>query len=328
MTSLHQKVRRTIRRYGLCPPGTRVLVGLSGGSDSVALTLLLRDLAANMEFEVVGVAHVNHRLRDTAHRDEAFCRALASRLALTILVSGADVKAYAAAHRLSIEEAARTIRYERLEGAAAELAATRIAVGHTIDDQAETFVLKLVRGAGATGLGSVYPQRDRIIRPLLDVSRAELREYLRADGETWVEDETNADVSNPRNRLRHEVLPHLEAALGLPARRAIARAAALVGEDAQFLDELAGERLPTLSVEAAGALEFDADQLRGAPAPLVRRMLLRALRGRSDGKEVGLEHVQSVLDVLTGLSAAADVPGCRVELRGKKLVLVQRAGAP
>jgi tRNA(Ile)-lysidine synthase len=323
LTAIQQKVRRTIRRHGLCPAGTRVLVGLSGGSDSVALTLLLREIAPYMDFAVAGVAHLNHQLRDSADRDESFCRELAARLGLPILAVRANVKAVADAHRLSIEDAARRARYEFFERAASELGGTLIAVGHTLDDQAETFLLKLLRGAGSTGLGAIYPQRDRIIRPVLETSRTELRDYLSALGETWVEDETNADVSNPRNRVRHDVLPHLEAAMGLPARRAIARAAGLLGEDARWLDELAADKLIALSATTAHGLELDADQLRSSPLPLARRILLRALRSRANGREVGLEHVQTALDVLTGLSAAGEVPGSRVELRGKKLVLLQ-----
>jgi len=318
-----QHVRRTIRRHALCPPGTRVLVGLSGGSDSVALTFLLRSLVDTLEFTVAGIAHVNHQLRETAARDEAFCRDLASRLGLPILVTTAHVKALAAEHGRSIEDAARRARYAFFDTAAVELNATRIAVGHTLDDQAETFVLKLARGAGGTGLGAIYPQRGLVIRPLLETSRRELREYLTSLGEPWVEDETNADLGNPRNRVRHDVLPHLEDALGLPARRAIARAAGLVGEDALWLDELACERLGHLSTQTTAGLELDASGLRAEPRPLVRRILLRALRSRANGKEVVLEHVQTALDVLTGLSEGADVPGSRVELRGKKLVLLQ-----
>ncbi|MGH9347195.1 MAG: tRNA lysidine(34) synthetase TilS [Vicinamibacterales bacterium] len=300
-----------------------MLAGLSGGSDSVALTFLLRELGAHLDFELVGLAHVNHGLRDTAGRDEDFCHDLAARLALPFITRRADVKRLAAVAGLSVEDAARRFRYDCLEQAAAELGASRIAVGHTRDDQAETFVLKLVRGAGLTGLGAIYPLREPIIRPLLEVGRTELRDYLAGRDEPWVEDETNADLSNPRNRVRLEVLPYLEVALGLPARRAIARAAGLAGEDARWLDELAGQRLAGLCVETAAGLELDADELRSTPRPLARRILLAALRIRANSREVSLEHVQAALDVLTGLAGGADVPGSRVELRGKKLVLLQ-----
>ena len=323
MSAVRERVRRTIRRHALCPPGSRVLVGLSGGSDSVALTFLLRDLAPALDFTLAGVAHVNHHLRDRADRDEAFCRALAERLGLAILVEDVHVQPLAQEKGLSLEDAARRARYAALERVAGQLGASRVAVGHTIDDQAETFVLKLVRGAGAAGLGGVYPLRGCVVRPVLEVGRAELRGYLDDLGEAWVEDETNADVRNPRNRVRHDVLPHLESALGLPARRAIARAAGLMGEDALWLDEVAAERLRSLALRTPAGVELDASRLRQEPAPVARRILLRALRDRAAGREIGLEHVQTALDVLTELSGGAEVPGGRVELRGKKLVLLQ-----
>ena len=224
MKALLQRVRRTIERHELCPSGSRVLIGLSGGSDSVALVFLLRELAENGGFSIAGVAHFNHQLRPSAGRDEAFCRELADRLHLRIVVESADVKGYARGRNLSVEDAARRIRYDFLERSADALGANRIAVGHTQDDQAETFLLKLMRGAGMTGLAGIYPRRGRVIRPLLDASRAELRSHLSERGERWIEDETNADLDNPRNRIRHVVLPELDGTAGGPTRPAIARA--------------------------------------------------------------------------------------------------------
>jgi tRNA(Ile)-lysidine synthase len=323
-SALHQQVRRTIRRHALCPPGTALLVGLSGGSDSVALTLLLRDLAEHGRFRLTGLAHLNHQLRPTADADEQFCRELAKRLALPFVAESADVRGYAEAQRLSLEDAARRVRYEFLTRAAARTGADRIAVGHTQDDQAETFLLKLIRGAGLTGLGGIFPRRDNVVRPLLDVSRADLRRFLEQRGESWVEDETNADEANPRNRVRHRVIPELDRTCGGATRPAIARAAALVREDAQWLDELADRRFRDLAVATEDGLEIDGALLGAEPAPVRRRLLLRALRSGSGGREVGLDHVEAAEAVLEGTAGGADVPGGRMELRRGKLVLVQQ----
>lgn len=328
MTAVQQRVRRTITRHALCPPGTRVVVGLSGGSDSVALTLLLVDLARHGDFSVVSLAHLNHRLRPTGARDEAFCRDFAARLGLRIAIDAVDVQRYAASRRMSIEAAARIVRYDFLHGVAIDAGADRIATGHTQDDQAETFLLKLIRGAGLTGLGGVYPRKGALIRPLLDVSRADLRRYLAAQGETWVEDETNEDVANPRNRVRHLVLPELDRAAGASTRPAIARAADLVREDGQWLDDLSDQAFATLVAKTATGLEVDATALAAAPAPVRRRVLLKALRTLAGDREVGLEHVESALAVLAGGCRGAESPGCRVELRRGKLVLVEQGAAP
>ena len=329
MTSaLHQRVRRTIERHALCPPGTRVLIGLSGGSDSVALLFLLRDLAENGNFSVAGLAHLNHRLRATAHRDEAFCRELAGRVGLRIVVQNEDVKAYARGRNLSVEDAARRIRYDFMEQTADALAADRIAVGHTQDDQAETFLLKLIRGAGLAGLAGIHPRRGRVIRPLLDVSRADLRRYLAGRGERWIDDESNDDLDNPRNRIRHVVLRELDCAAGGATRPAIARAAGLAREDAEWLDELAARRYEELAVETQDGLAIETAALLAEPPPLRRRVLLRALRVAAGGREVALDHVEAAMAALAGTAGGADIPGARVELRRGKLVLIQQKPAP
>jgi len=327
LTGLHQHVRKTIERFALCPPGTRLLVGISGGSDSVALLFLLRDLAENGGFTIAGLAHLNHQLRTTAHRDEAFCRDLAGRLNLRIVVKTEDVKGYARGRNLSVEDAARRIRYDFMEQAADAVSAERIAVGHTQDDQAETFLLKLIRGAGLKGLGGIHPMRGRVVRPLLDVSRAELRSYLVRLGERWIEDESNDDLDNPRNRIRHLVLPELDCAANGPARGAIARAAGLTREDAEWLDELAARRFEELMESTPNGVTIEASELLAEPTPMRRRILLRALREAAGGREVGLDHVEAAMAALTGASGGADVPGGRVELRRGKLVLIQQKPA-
>ena len=327
MTAIQQKVRQTIKRHSLCPPGSRVLVGISGGSDSVALTFLLLDLAAYNDFSVVSLAHLNHQLRASADRDEAFCRELAVRVGLPIVVEQIDVNFYATAHRLSLEDAARRVRYDFLGRAAAETAATRVAVGHTEDDQAETFLLKLMRGAGLTGLGGIYPRRGLVIRPLLDVTRQDLRMYLAARAEKWMEDETNEDVENPRNRVRHVILPELDRTAGGATRPAIARAAALVREDGQWLDELGRRRFEALVTVTADGLELDVTNLTAEPVPLARRVILEAMRRVADGREIGLDHVEAVFAILGGNRGGIDVPGSRVELRRGKLVLIRQKGA-
>ena len=339
-SALHQQVGRTIRKYGLCPPRSRVLVGLSGGSDSVALTLLLRDLATTGGFEIVAVAHLNHRLRESACRDEQFCREFASGHGLSFITEGIDVRGYAAAQRLSLEEGARRVRYDFLHRAATQAGADRIAVGHTQDDQAETFLLKLMRGAGLTGLGGIYPRRGSIVRPLLDIARDDLRRFLEKRGERWVDDETNTDMENPRNRLRHLVLPELDRTYGGPTRPALARAATLVRDDAEWLDQQADAKFTELAViqkalatdtaqygpadtDRAFA-ELDAAALGDLPAPVRRRVLLRALRTCAEPLEVALTHVETAQEVLEGTRGGADIPGGRVELRRGKLVLLKQ----
>ena len=292
----------------------------------MALTRLLLDLSEHGDFTVAGLAHLNHGLRATAARDEAFCGEFARRLGLPIVVEHSAVRDYAAAESLSIEDAARRLRYAFLERAAAGMGADRIAVGHTQDDQAETFLLKLMRGAGLRGLGGIYPQRGAVIRPLLDVVHDDLRDYLQSRAEAWTEDESNEDLANPRNRIRHRVLPELDRALEGSTRPAISRAAALIREDSQWLEALGEERFLTLAHETGDGLELDAGSLAETPAPILRRVLLRAMRTAGGDREIGLEHVEAVVALLNGAQGGVDVPGTRAELRGGKLVLLKQRG--
>jgi tRNA(Ile)-lysidine synthase len=188
-------------------------------------------------------------------------------------------------------------------------------------------LLKLARGAGLAGLGAIYPRREAVVRPLIDVSRAHLREYVREQGEAWVEDDSNDDLANPRNRVRHRVLPELDLAYGGPTRPGIARAAGLIREDTGWIDELANGRYRDLCSPIAGGVAIDAAGLLAEPLPIRRRVMLRALRLTAGGREIGLDHIESALEVAAGQAGAADLPGCRLELTRGKLVLLQQDAA-
>jgi tRNA(Ile)-lysidine synthase len=185
----------------------------------------------------------------------------------------------------------------------------------------------LIRGAGPSGLGGVYPSKGHVVRPLLDVSRDDLRAWLASLGQAWIEDETNADVRNPRNRIRHRVLPELDAAYGGTTRASIARAAELAREDGQWLDELAARRYQALASGDHDCVQLDVPALLTEPLPVLRRVLLQAMRARANGREIGQEHVEAGIAVLRGYARAADVPGSRWELRGRNLVLYDQGPA-
>lgn len=290
----------------LLPRQGLILCAVSGGADSVYLLLRLAEMGYR-----VAAAHYNHGLRGAeADRDEAFVRGLCRRMGVSAVTGRGDVAALAVRERLGVEEAARKARYAFLERTADELGAAVIATAHTADDNAETVLLHLARGTGLRGLGGIPPRRGRIVRPMLDVTRAEVERYLRERGAAWVEDSTNADDDYARNRLRHGAVPALESVNpAFPA--AVSRMAALVREDEAFLSGLAEAFLR----EHGDDKSVDAAALAAQPWPVASRAV-RIMAGR----ELSEGHVRAVLALAGKNGAAADVPGLRAARAGDRLV--------
>ena len=315
--TLSDQVATTLRRRIRLPRGARVLVAVSGGADSVALAWLLADLAERGVIVLAGVGHLNHQLRGAeADADEAFVAALAVRLRVPCKSARVDVAALAAARGESIEAAARRARYAWLAEAAEALGATHIATGHTLDDQAETVLLRLLRGAGTRGLSGIRATRGAVIRPLLDSRREDVRAYLSARGEAFREDASNQDTSIPRNRIRHELLPVINR-LAPGGLAALARTARLAADDEAVLQSRA-------TVAAGFVVSHDADGVRlrrGLLVALPPAIGRRVIRGGIE-RVVPLEaprltsgHIESVWrSVLDGGRRRIDLPGVRVDV--------------
>lgn len=329
MTDIAARVRRFVARHRLWAPGARVVAALSGGSDSVAQLWLLRELEAEGAVTLAGAAHLNHGLRPTARRDEAFCRALCARLDVPLVCETIDVAAAARASRQSIEVAARRLRYACLERARHATGADRIAVAHTLDDQAETVLMRLLRGAGPHGLRGVPSRRGAIVRPLLSSTRAELRAALAARNESWVEDETNADVSVPRNRIRHELLPLLAERFQPAVARVLARTAEVAAAEDAYLEALAADLAARAVRKSRHGVRLALPTLTDAPLALQRRVVRRALADAGARRAPDLADVDRALEVCTPSGPrAAEAAGVRVERFSPGTVLLEEGGRP
>src|SRR5262245_22102014 len=273
MLSLPATLRATVSRHRLLVPSDHVVVGVSGGADSVALLHALTGLRDDYGLTLT-VGHVHHGLRADADRDAAFVTDLAARLGWPAVVE--RLRGPRLPGR-SPETAARAARHAALDRLARRAGAARIAIAHTADDQAETVLMRLLQGAGPRGLAGIPVRRGRLVRPLLDVSRAAVLAYLTEAGLDWVEDETNRDLKVVRNRIRHETLPLL-AAQGWPRiGEALRRTAAASREAVEALDALLAPRVAGLVRPGVGGTALALAGLRELPPGAVKAAIRLAL---------------------------------------------------
>jgi tRNA(Ile)-lysidine synthase len=299
-----QAFKAAVLRQGMIAPGDRVLAACSGGPDSVALTSLFLKLREEMPLEI-SVAHFNHRLRPGAKDDEAFVRELTKRWVLPLIAGAKNVRLEARRKKLNLEEAARLLRYEFLRGAARKTGATKIATGHTMNDQAETFLMRLFRGTGLAGLAGIEPVSGPadcpVIRPLLGIRRGDLEAYLRDEGLGFRTDESNLDRRHLRNRIRLGLLPEIERNYEPRIVEHLAALSSLAREEDAILAGIVRELAEEFITRSGGETALDVRTLSLLPPALARRVAreyIRELKGNL--RAVSFDDVASVLGLGDG----------------------------
>ena len=229
------RVEEYVKLHNLFENGDTLIVGVSGGADSVCLLSVLWELRETWNIRIV-CAHINHMFRETALRDEEYVRALCERLGICFRVKRIDVKKLSEEEKISFEEAGRKVRYAFFHELKEEYKAARIAVAHNKDDCAETVLFHLFRGSHIKGLGGIRPISGDIVRPLLDLQRSEIEDYLRTNQIEWKNDETNESTEYTRNYIRHEILSSAEQ-ICPGARKRIAETASGLQETEDYLEQ-------------------------------------------------------------------------------------------
>jgi tRNA(Ile)-lysidine synthase len=296
---LMTRTAQTLTQYQLLARKARVLAAVSGGADSVCLLQVLYHLRKQFDFSL-WVGHVNHRLRPEAAEDAQYVEALAAKLKLPFAQTTVNVKALARRKKLSLEDAARQARYAALEKMAKQFGADYIALGHTADDQVETIILNLLRGGGPEGMAGMPITRPigaaRIIRPLLEISKAETEQYCRDHKLEFRLDASNLDTSILRNRLRHKILPTLRAEQPALDKVLLRQAEIFRAEDEYLRNQAASALAEVCLGQTAGAITFSIKKLTVLPEVSARRVVREALRGLRQGRQpLGLEQVERVL---------------------------------
>ncbi|MDP2941542.1 MAG: tRNA lysidine(34) synthetase TilS [Candidatus Omnitrophota bacterium] len=291
---IQEKFREAVRKYRLISPGEKILVGVSGGPDSLALLYLLRGLRKELRIKL-HIAHLDHMLRPDSLRDREFVEALAKKL--NIPFSGAAINVGKLAKKGSLEEAARNQRLNFLFAAAKAAKADKIALGHNLDDQAETVLMRVIRGAGLYGLSGILPKRNFrgriVIRPLLEIRRGEIESFLRRKKIRPRIDASNRQEIYLRNKIRRKLLPDLERQYNPNIRQVLANLAQAAGCDYDYLERAAGRAENRLKNRLVlGKLR----KMHPAIRRLIFRRAIAAVKG--DLRRLTFQHIKEVEDLL------------------------------
>lgn len=325
MRLLERLTLDTIRQDRLLARGDSVVAGVSGGPDSVALLHVLARLRDDLGISLVAV-YVDHGLRPPASQAEAgYVRSLAGQLGAGCEIVRVSVSEYARSNSMSLEHAARELRYEALRRVAAACGAGAIAVAHTADDQAEEILIRLLRGGGRMALSGMRTRRADIVRPFLHIEKARILEYLRDRKIRSCDDAMNRDMRYLRNRVRHQLLPYLEEHFDKGVRQALRKTADCLAEDESLLAELTDQALREVVADATGTgaktaparIELKRAVLVSKPRALQRRVVERLLL-RISGK-AAYPHILKII-----AAARSGKTGSELHLSGGLRLGVQR----
>jgi len=301
-----EKVEKTIKRYNLIDKGDKIIIGVSGGPDSVALLYLLNNLKKELKLNL-HVAHLDHRLRKDSYKDREFVEALAKRLKLPVTSAQINVKALAKTG--SLEELARNARLGFLFKVARDIKADKIALGHNLDDQAETVLMRLIRGAGLYGLSGILPRRNiagyRIIRPLIEVRRREIESFLKRKKIKPRIDTSNSEDVYFRNQIRNRLLPLLEKEYNKNIKEVLSNTAENIGYD---YDYLIGAAKRAMKGSKASFNLARLIRLHPAIRRLVLRMAIARIKG--DTRRITFQHIKELEDLISNrpVNSVVDLP--------------------
>lgn len=299
--NLIDKVQQFINQENLLQSGDKIVIGLSGGVDSVGLFLVLNELKELLGLKLYPV-YIHHHLREDADEDVVFCQNLSKGFGYDLKTIHVDVKAYAGQNKVSIEDGARTLRYTALKSYLKEIQGHKIAVAHHMDDQAETILYRLIRGSGLLGLTGMQAQNESIIRPLLSVTKDELVDYVCKKETGYREDKTNQDTKFMRNKIRHELLPQLKeynpniVEVLTRSGRIFTEEEELIGEEAQKL----ADRLVKVHKDERGRrVTLDLEKLSELHIAYQKRLLRIALEKLMGNlKNIEYIHIESLVELI------------------------------
>lgn len=319
---IEDKVLKTIQDRKMLSGGDKVVIAFSGGIDSTALMYILNSLKDQLKIKLFA-AHLNHGIRgNEAGLDADFAKRTAAKLSLPIIIEDIDVPSFAKSNKLNLEDAARRIRYEFLERAAAKFGADRIALAHNADDNIETFLMRLIRGTGMKGLEGIPPVRDKLIRPMIDVHRVDIEKYLRSKKISARIDRTNYETKYLRNRVRRDLIPALMS-YNPKIKEQIIKTISTARTINSFIMAEAEKALKGMTaLKAADEIKIDIKKFNGADPAIKGEILRLAIEHvKKDLEDIYLVHIDDILSQTMKNRAEVDLPGVYVMIKNGMITI-------
>ncbi len=296
--NLIEKVQHTMRKYSMLSHSDRVLVGLSGGPDSVCLLTVLERLKPEFDLHLSAV-YIDHGLRpDETPYEIEFCRDLCGSLDVSLSTKHVDVKSLLKNKSVNKQEAARELRFNAFNETAYEVKTNKIALGHNADDQAETILMRLFRGTGPSGLSGIPPVRKNIIRPLLEIERTEIEKFLENEGIAFIIDSSNLGDEYSRNKIRHLIMPVIKK-MDMDFIKTISRTSEIFREEERYFEMLVTKILmKMISRKTDKAIELFLTPMEAMDTVLLRRVLRRAIDETKGLRGIGLIHIEDIMNLI------------------------------
>lgn len=304
-----KKVKITVEKYNMLSIGDHVIVGLSGGPDSVCLLKILETLKSTYKLKI-SAAYIDHGLRpEETPKEIEFCKSLCESFNIPFYTQSVDVKEYAKNEKINTQEAARILRYGALEQITLYINAHKIAVGHNADDQAETVIMRLLRGAGPPGLSGIPPVRKKIIRPLIEVERGEIEKFLKENQIQYIIDSSNETLKYLRNKIRDQLMPVIKS-ISPMAIKIISNTADILREENDYINVTVTKSLMRLmSRKTDKSVEFFCNPMEVLNIVILRRALRFAIDSVSSLRALTYDHIEDIIKLIKN-----GKPGDRVYL--------------
>ncbi len=300
------KVFETIKQYKMLSNTDKIVIGLSGGADSVALTHFLNTIGKERKLEIIAV-HVNHGIRgEEAERDENFVKKFCSDLSVRLVIKKVNIVKISKNLKIGIEEAGRKIRYEIFKGISGSICNAKIATAHTLSDNAETVIMRLISGTSLKGLCGIPPVRENIIRPLINIKRSEVELYCQDNNLKYVNDSSNYEKDYTRNKIRLEIIPKFKN-INPDFENSVKRAAEALQEDNLYLESAANQTLESLKV-ASG---YDSEKIQKLPGAIKSRVIFKILSSFTR-KRIEQKHLKNVSKMLKTGFGKMYIPGDKI----------------